>query len=617
MILLEPMYLEDLQGDQYFAHAVVTRDRRVNGEKEISLSITKDHWNEEYFDNLDHHWKVNFDGEEYVVMIPKGRPRGKKAVKELNAVHRFFIDMRDDWQYESISGSRTLSDRLNFVFSGTGYNFVIVDSFTAQDMENFGDSSRLDLFQNVLEQYEAEFELIGNTVYMRKQIGRDTDFQYRHKLNLKDINVETDATNFSTYGEGFGADGLHITYTSPLAAIYGIKHHPPVRDDRYTKADSLTARVKKEVDESLVFSITIDIADLRKQGYAEAQPNEGDRIFVIDERLAINIETRIVEISEVFDVKGNVISVKVTLSNAGIRDSYQSQLSDTVKQLQDLMEGRGKLPYNVLDDAVKLATEALQKAQTELLFENGIVAVSKNNPNLLVVVNSAGIGVSTDGGQTFQNAITAFGVNTNLLTAGAIHTNSIQIIGTESFFFWDGNEFNAIDPNNTDKYVKITPGYLDISGGAVRIKRPDGFSVINDGMANFDFSLFFTMPWHLTNGVYHEGRWFKQANTEYGEAGYYSIEHTARYLYLQLAFYADDGNGGYISIEGSGATADEVYTTFYTNHSIGNTYATYGKVFAIDLGVPDGGQKSLYVRIKSDDATKTISVRHIRAYMRG
>lgn len=615
---MDTMYIEDLQGEQYPLQAAVDRERGINGEKSISLTLYEEKWNEDYFKNIDTCWKVGFDDDEYEVVIPRAKARGKKAVWELKAVHRFFVDMRNSWKYETHTGSMTIQARMNFVFNGSGYNFVIVDSFGAKDLENFGDSSRLDLFQKILETYEAEFEIVGNTVYIRTRIGQDTDFVYHRNLNLKDITIEKDSTDFSTYGEGFGKDGLHVTYTSPLASIpgIGIRHAPPVRDERYAVDSSLFNVVKKGIDESLVVSITVDVAELQAQGYQDA-PNEGDRIFLMDDRLNLDIETRIVNINESFNSKGELISQKVTISNKSIRESYQSQLSNTVKQLQDLFAGRGNIPYNVLPEAIRLATAALLSAQTELIFENGIVAIDKTNANNLVLLNSAGLGISRDGGNTFENAITALGINTNLLTAGAVHTNNVQIIGQDNFFYWDGNELIAINPNNTNQFTRLNSSGLYAARGALTVERPDGYKVINNGQAEFDFSVDEASPKFLTNGVYEEGRWNKTQNTDKGTAFSFSFRHLARYLYLNLAFYADDGNSGYVYIDGAGALNGNNYHTFFTDHSIGNNYAIFGRDFAVDLGVPTGGMQTVNVNIKSNSSDKAISVRKIRAWMQG
>ncbi|MCM3065670.1 hypothetical protein M3568_04370 [Priestia flexa] len=59
------------------------------------------------------------------------------------------------------------------------------------------------------------------------------------------------------------------------------------------------------------------------------------------------------------------------------------------------------------------------------------------------------------------------------------------------------------------------------------------------------------------------------------------------------------------------------YHTFFTDHSIGNNYAIFGRDFAVDLGVPTGGMQTVNVNIKSNSSDKAISVRKIRAWMQG
>lgn len=754
------MYIRSLDGQEFQCVTSVVRDREVNGDRVITFTLFDDANHSDFLFDIMNEWTVVFGGEEYKVYLINESPKGRRASRKITAIHTFHAHMRNKQMRHGVQDkTMTLQQALTMVFDTTNYTFNVIDSFSNAYFEKFGYSSRLDLFKQVLDTFEAEFQVVGTTVMIKKQIGNDTDFQFRESFNIRDVARDIDGSDFSTYGEGFGKlkelqdklsgtsipyggrsgtyyiesglnkratnqvganfmfnftgtgfqfytivhflggkwefvidndkkvtvstykdvtseyknlevirgleNGTHSVvatfigkdsnnkytskstganphnylldgnilplykplvgdeqyeavarYTSPLADIFGILEAPDVRDERFTIQGNLYAEVKKRIDNSLKISVSFDFQDMRKAGYPYTVPNEGDRVFLVHETMRLDIETRIVKISEVFDINENPIDTTVTLSNMGVRESYQSQINDAIKGFNDIFVNRTKkIGVDILTPAIKLATEALKSAQTELLFENGIVAVDKNNPNLLVLLNSNGLGISTDGGQTFENAITAYGINTNVLTAGQINTNNIRIIGTEAYFFWDGNEFTAIDPNNVNKYVKITPGFLDISGGAIRIKRPDGFTVINNGMPMFDFSVDEASPPFLTNGVYQEGRWFKTKNTEKGECFSFSFRHTSRYLYLNLAFFADDGNSGYVYIDGAGALNGTNFYTFYTNHSIGNNYASVGRDFAIDLGVPTGGLNTVNVSIKSNAVDKAISVRKIRAWM--
>ncbi|MDF2790747.1 MAG: hypothetical protein K0S80_3848, partial [Neobacillus sp.] len=247
----------------------------------------------------------------------------------------------------------------------------------------------------------------------------------------------------------------------------------------------------------------------------------------------------------------------------------------------------------------------------------GILARDPNDYNKFTVFRSTGLGITQNGGLTFDEAITPLGINTSLLTAGQIKTNNIQIIGQDNYFYWDGVELKALSPDDAEKFVRLTSAGLYVAKGSITIERDDGFKLINNGYANWDFSVDEATPFHLSNGVTEVGRWRTSTNTEKGDAGFFSFSHTSRYLYMNLAFYAEGGGNGYIYIDGSGATGDTNYVSFFTDHSIGNDYAIFGKDFVVDLGVPTGGLRSVYVRIKSNIADKSINVRKIRAWMRG
>src|SRR5699024_10946345 len=62
----------------------------------------------------------------------------------------------------------------------------------------------------------------------------------------------------------------------------------------------------------------------------------------------------------------------------------------------------------------------------QLVFsENGILAIDKNNPNLVTLFNSAGIGVSSDGGATFGQALTGNGLNADYVYTGTMLADRI------------------------------------------------------------------------------------------------------------------------------------------------------------------------------------------------
>src|SRR5690606_36216715 len=314
------------------------------------------------------------------------------------------------------------------IFADTGFNFVLVDSFDAVQWEGFGGGeSRLETFKRAIERYKCEFRIVGNTVYIEKQIGRDTQFQYRYRLNASNITQENDASAMWTYAKGYGdyddggEDGegggweeakLIREYTSPLAKIIGIRHAPPIKDGRIKVASTMDASLKELVDESLKISVSADIHDLRKQGYPLAQPELGDRVFLIDERIGLDEEVRVVDMKIMRNWKGEVIDLTVTFGSEGITKRHQSNMQTAIKDITDVMAGRKKIPFSAYDAAVINATNALKGITSQLTVpENGgLMAIDKNNPNNIVLFNAAGIGISNDGGATFKTAMTGDGV---------------------------------------------------------------------------------------------------------------------------------------------------------------------------------------------------------------
>ncbi|WP_258831443.1 phage tail spike protein [Peribacillus frigoritolerans] len=481
--------IKNLEGEVFLLTGAsnIVRKRRVNGEKELSLKLDKTVQNAHFFDDIDKLWRViDFSGEEYPILIYRDVAMGNGYTREINCLHSFFDDMRNHVIYEKFTGSKTFAAMMEFIFAGSGYTYNIIDQFLANDFENFGDDYGLELFKTALERYVAEFTVSGKTVTLRAQIGNTTDFQYRHKFNLESIERDVDALDFSTYGEGFGKGTLHVTYTSPLAAIYGKRSIKAIRDERFTKADSLTATVKEAVDTSLKIALTVKLSDLRASGYNKNHPNEGDTIILVDDRLGLKVDTRIVEIVEALDKKGNVLDCDVTLSNYSNIFEQQRRIHNATKTIADAIEGKRPLPFEALAIAVQQATIALQNAQTELEFPDngGILAISKTNPNHFVLFNSAGVGISTDAGQTFKTAITASGIVADVVTAGTLRgiiIEGVEIIGSIIRSADEGTEFyveggNMILSRTNGRKVTVNPdGIYGLDGaGAITFKADRG-----------------------------------------------------------------------------------------------------------------------------------------------
>ncbi|EEM68477.1 MULTISPECIES: phage tail protein [Bacillus cereus group] len=401
------------------------RRRAINGDKILSFSLYPSEDNKFSFDFVKEESRIEFDGEIYIVKSLQEINVGKTYFKQVECIHEFFVRMNQKQKDASHTGSMTIQDATNFIFEGTGYQPVIVDPFYAEHFENFGKENRLSLLNKALGRYKAEITINSNQVRFRKKIGEDTDFQFRYNFNVKTFERNVDTKPLRTYIKGYGKDGLVREYTSPNKDIFGYSEAPILEDERFTTVSGLDAALKEALQDTPIVSITIDFVDLRKAGYPYIIPNEGDRVFLIYEPMNVDIEARIVEIEEEYDENLIPIRTKVTLSNK--KDDFAGTLFDYVdKGFSRILDDGGKVKHNVLDDAVKIATEAIKSAQTELKFENGILAIDPTNPNNIVAFNSAGIGISRDGGQTFQEALTYEGLVASVGVIGFLSANNIR-----------------------------------------------------------------------------------------------------------------------------------------------------------------------------------------------
>ncbi|MBT2682665.1 phage tail protein [Bacillus sp. ISL-37] len=561
------------------------RYRNVSGEKSLAFFVMPTQQNDHSFEIVAEESIVEFDGEPYRIKQIAEKPKGQTYVKEVVALHTFF-DLIDDHKYELHNGPLTFTAALDFVLGGTGYTWSIVDSFLAQNWQNFGDNNRLSLLQDVVKRYGAEFSLVGTHLTFRKRIGNATDFQFRYNYNVKTLARDVNTNNLSTYIKGYGKqneDGTYVVeseYTSPNASTFGIRHAKPVRDERYTTLDGLNERLVAELQDTPEISITVDFADMRRAGYPYDVPSEGDDVFLIYEPMGIDVEARAMEITELF-TEGSDLPIKTEVTIANLRSSVIDRWADTEKQVRDMIGSDGKVKIDILDAAVQRATEALKSAQTELEFNNGIIARAKDNPNHLVLITSAGIGVSTDGGNTFTEAITHMGVNTSVLTAGQIDANLITVMG-----------------GTLDAYSLIDANGLYVKGGAVSIERPDGFVQVDNGIPQNDFAIVGAEPPFTSGAVAVQGIWWATSSATPSDCQFYTFKHDARYLKVVVGMYcANAAAGSRISVVDITGNTLVQRVTYDTSNA--SDLAKFGETLTVDLGTPTGEMRSIYVRLNT------------------
>lgn len=474
-------FFDPVSKNTFLAQAEIDRKRSVNGEKTLTGTI---YLSDELIDKIDKRWSIKFGNETYIIDYAKQMDQGNRKILDFDATHEFFDVFTKKQIYEEYNGSHTFKWYLDTLFSGTGYSYNLSVDVDALEKENWGMTNRMSLFADLITTAGLEYEINGKIINIKKEIGSDLSTIVRKGFNLQDLNIESDFSNFITYMEGFGAfkdpedqskGRLHVTYKSPLADTYGILEGEPKVDERFTVKENLLENIKNTVDNSIAISLDMTLEDLQSVGYDYAMAQPGDTIMVINEVMDFRQKVRIIETTESFNIAGVKVGTDVTCGSLSITDKQQAADAETSSLIDRIANGKDKIPPSWLTDFIVQNSEALNNARSELKFtEQGIIAVDKNNGNNLVIFNSAGLGVSTDGGKSYENAITAQGINATAIVTGvlkAIDIEGVNITGSKI----QADEFSAI----VDKMVP------DPSSGGW-IKQGEGAFTVNGDNLSFE-----------------------------------------------------------------------------------------------------------------------------------
>lgn len=449
--------------EMLLAEAEISIKWAVNGEKSLTGTIYS---NDEVKNNIDRGWSLEFENEIYYIIYAQPSDKGNDITVEFDAIHEFFYHMGKSSVYTQLSdGSHTANVYLDFIFKNSGYSYALNVSVEAFEKQSFGMDTRLSLFNNFINQTGLEYFINGKNVTISQKNGNDLSTIVRKGFNLQELNLEFNIGDFVTYCKGFGAfkdendpskGRLEVEYTSPLAQIYGKLEAAPFVDERYTIKENLLNKITQLVDNSYSISVALTVEDLQRSGYEYSLPNPGDYIMAVDEALNFSQKIRIVSINISYDIHGNRLQSQVTCGSLSAVEQKNEADADSGAVLDDLINGDGTIPNDWLNNAIIAATEALQSTQTELKYTtNGILAIDKKNANNVVIFNSAGIGVSTDGGKTFANAMTGAGINATMITTGQINGKNLSLnLNTGEVFFKQGkisgkNDRIMFDLNNS------------------------------------------------------------------------------------------------------------------------------------------------------------------------
>ena len=350
----------DEKGTEHSALVAYSVTNAVNGELSVKGTI---YTNDKVLHGIGRGWRFRLDDEYFRITYAKPNDTGRQIEVEFDAVHQFFYDMSKSMVYTTLNGSKPFETYLQAIFSNSGYTYNLETTVGSIRKENFGNKSRLALFNDIIKAAGLEFSVRGHVIRILKRVGTDLSTIVRKDFNMNELKIEKDINSFVTYQRGLGAwkdDEDHskgryeTSYESPLSAIYGRIEADPVVDERYKDTGKLLERLKENVDKSYKVSVEIDMEDLSQAGYRISRPNPGDYIMAINETLGFRQKVRIVSFTSEYDVGGNLISRKVVCNDIGTVQRVTSEISHLSRTLTDSIEGSER--------ALQTATRALVSA---------------------------------------------------------------------------------------------------------------------------------------------------------------------------------------------------------------------------------------------------------------
>lgn len=312
----------------------------------------------EYFQPIHHHVdpiKVHIKDSDdvYIVVINESDTVVDSSRVKLTAVHSLIYDFTGSRIYDEITQHFSIEGILSIVFDDTDYDFEVAGDrqYYAMQFQNFGGArTRLELLGQICNRWECEYDVVGNMVYIKDKVGaKDTENKkFRYLMNINDSKVEFDITEGATYIKGyFGKQPdeddeetentyFELDYTHQLANQYGLRHAEPYSNENITTTETAEQYLKNRLENTWRLSIDIDVVELESSTNSEYFL--GDVVWAIDERIDIDMQTRIIKIVKTYDIDDRLLSTNVTLGNKSFVDYVLGSTSGTSEfvTLEDL-----------------------------------------------------------------------------------------------------------------------------------------------------------------------------------------------------------------------------------------------------------------------------------------
>lgn len=305
----------------------------------------------------------------YITDIELDQSRKNVSQKKITANHVYTVLLVNDRVEEKISKKLKINEALDIALAGTPFQYVLkakLSEFDEVEQDGFGEKFRIELMDQIVEDYEIELDVNNYVIYVHLKMGKVVDFTLDSRYNMPGFKMKINDQNTSTRAWGYGAEKKAkksdtkstdtktedekekepeyefepILYIHPDEDKFLIEGKPrwgePIRDDTVKKASNMVSALKKHVNPYPDVVVEAEYQYIYEPALQGIEEDfwKGDTIHVIaDTANGITFEDDVRLVSVTYNPLNPYDSPKMTFANfrKDIQD-YQVSQARQIKQ---------------------------------------------------------------------------------------------------------------------------------------------------------------------------------------------------------------------------------------------------------------------------------------------
>ncbi|APT45946.1 phage tail protein [Bacillus safensis] len=306
----------------------------------------------------------------YITDIELDQSRKNVLQKKVTANHVYTVLLVNDRVEEKTSKKLNIKEALDIALADTPFQYVLKEkesAFDTVDQDGLGEKNRIELMDQIVDDYEIELDVNNYVIYVYKKMGRVVDYTFDSRYNMPGFKLKINDQNTSTRAWGYGAEKKAkksdtkstdtktnedekekepeyefepILYIHPDEDKFLIEGKPrwgePIRDDTVKKASNMVSTLKKHVNPYPDVVVEAEYQYIYEPALQGIEEDfwKGDTIHVIaDTANGITFEDDVRLVSVTYNPLNPYDSPKMTFANfrKDIQD-YQVSQARQIKQ---------------------------------------------------------------------------------------------------------------------------------------------------------------------------------------------------------------------------------------------------------------------------------------------